>query len=157
HSCSRSWLPARRRALLAASLWSGALAAADPSVLDPASMDRSVDPCTDFYAYSCAGWLRNNPIPPDQSRWSAYSNLQDETLQRLKQILEQASKGSAERSPAEQKIGDYYTACMDETAAEKLGAAALAERLAAVEAIGSKREIAGWLGRNLPLAPSAFL
>jgi putative endopeptidase len=130
--------------------------AAEPRVLDPAAMDRSVDPCTDFYTYSCGNWLRQNPIPPDQSRWSAYSKLQDETLQRLRQILEQASKGGAERSATQQKIGDYYGSCMDEGGIEKLGAAPLEARLAEVRALSSKQELAAWLGRALPRDPGGF-
>ena len=52
--------------------------------LDVTSMDRSVDPCVDFFAYSCGGWIKNNPIPADQSSWDTYSKMQDENLARLK-------------------------------------------------------------------------
>jgi endothelin-converting enzyme/putative endopeptidase len=140
-------------------LASGSLGAraAEPRVLDPNAMDRSVDPCSDFYTYSCGNWLRQNPIPPDQSRWSAYSKLQDETLQRLRQILEQASKGGAERSAAQQKIGDYYGSCMDEARSEKLGAAPLEARLVEVRGLSSKPALAAWLGRALPRDPEGLL
>src|SRR6185436_18349217 len=160
---------ARRRAPCAGALSAGSLCflllgigaastrAAEPSVLDLGAMDKSVDPCADFYTYSCGGWLKQNPIPPDRASWSAYSKLQDETLTQLKQILEQASRSAVERAPAVQKIGDYYAACMDEAAIEKRGLAPLAERLAEVEALASKQAIAGWLGRSLPAAPSALL
>ena len=53
------------------------------SSLEPAFMDRSVDPCVDFYAYSCNGWRAQNPIPPDQSRWSVYGKLYNENQQYL--------------------------------------------------------------------------
>src|ERR1700752_692589 len=52
--------------------------------LDVTAMDRSVDPCVDFFAYSCGGWIKNNPIPPDQSSWDTYSKMQDENLGRLR-------------------------------------------------------------------------
>ena len=76
--------------------------------LDVRSMDRSVDPCTDFFAYSCGGWVKNNPIPPDQAAWDTYSKMQDENTARLRGILEAASKADPGRTAVTQKIGDYY-------------------------------------------------
>src|SRR6266851_1772243 len=64
-------------------------------VLDVTSMDRSIDPCVDFYTYSCGGWMKNNPIPPDQSSWSAYGKLQDENFGRLREILGDKPERSA--------------------------------------------------------------
>ena len=60
--------------------------------LEPAFMDRSVDPCVDFYAYSCNGWRTQNPIPPDQSRWSVYGKLYNENQQFLWGLLEEAAR-----------------------------------------------------------------
>jgi endothelin-converting enzyme/putative endopeptidase len=60
-------------------------------------MDRSVDPCVDFFQYSCGGWIKNNPIPPDQSSWDTYSKMQDENRERLRGILEAASKPNSSR------------------------------------------------------------
>ena len=89
----------------------------DP-VLNPASMDPHVDPCVDFYTYSCGGWKRRNPIPPDQSSWAAWDKMQDENTFRMREILEEAASGGAKRNAINQKIGDYYAACMDEKAVE---------------------------------------
>ena len=88
--------------------------------LDVAAMDRSVDPCVDFYTYSCGGWQKNNPIPPDQTSWSVYGKLYEDNLAYLRAILEQAA-AAKDRDAVTQKIGDYYAACMDEEAVEKRG------------------------------------
>src|SRR6202012_4644972 len=90
-------------------------------VLDVPAMDRSADPCVDFYQYSCGGWQKNNPIPPDQTSWSVYGKLYEGNLDYRRAILEQAA-ASKDRDAVRQKIGDYYAACMDESAIEKLGA-----------------------------------
>src|SRR5271169_3892231 len=93
-------------------------AAAAPSKPEPAldvtSMDRSVDPCVDFFKYSCGGWIKNNPIPPDQSSWTTYSKMQDENRIRLREILEAAAVPDPKRDASTQKIGDYYASCTDE-------------------------------------------
>src|SRR5579872_1174163 len=86
--------------------------------LDVNSMDRSVDPCTDFYKYSCGGWQKRNPIPADQTSWSVYGKLYQDNLQFLRGILEEA-ENAPNRDAVTQKIGDYYGACMDEAAVNR--------------------------------------
>jgi endothelin-converting enzyme/putative endopeptidase len=111
--------------------------------LDVTSMDRSVDPCVDFFKYSCGGWIKNNPIPPDQSSWDTYSKMQDENRIRLREILEAASAPNAKRDAAMQKIGDYYSSCVDEKSIDAKGAEPLKPELERIAAIQSKGEIAG--------------
>jgi len=109
--------------------------------LDVPSMDRSVDPCVDFYSYSCGGWEKNNPIPPDQSAWSVYGKLYEDNLKYLRGILEEASTAK-DRDAVTQKIGDYYAACMDEAAVEKFGAKPIQPDLAAIDALKNVSEVA---------------
>jgi putative endopeptidase len=120
--------------------------AAAPSKPEPAldvtSMDRSVDPCVDFFKYSCGGWIKNNPIPPDQSSWDTYSKMQDENLSRLRGILEAAAVPDPNRSADMQKIGDYYSSCTDEKAIEAKGTEPLKPELERIVKIESKAEIA---------------
>jgi endothelin-converting enzyme/putative endopeptidase len=111
--------------------------------LDVTAMDRSIDPCVDFFAYSCGGWIKNNPIPPDQSTWDTYSKMQDENLVQLRGILEAASVPDAKRSTVDQKIGDYYASCTDEKAIDARGAEPLKPALERIAKISSKSELAG--------------
>ena len=110
--------------------------------LDVTSMDRSVDPCVDFFQYSCGGWIKHNPIPPDQSSWDTYSKMQDENRGRLRGILEAAAAPDANRDAATQKIGDYYSSCTDEKAIEAKGAEPLKPALDRIAQLTSKTEIA---------------
>ena len=114
------------------------LAAKSDPVLDVTSMDRSVDPCVDFYTYSCGGWMKKNPIPPDQPSWAAWDKMQDENTTRLWGILEEAAAGGAGRNGATQKIGDYYASCMDENAIDRKGLTPLQPELDRIAALKSK-------------------
>lgn len=116
--------------------------------LDLPSMDKTADPCMDFYQYSCGGWTKNNPIPPDQAAWSVYGKLHQDNLRFLWGILDDLSKKAAGRTPAQQKIGDFFGACMNEPAVEKLGAAPLKPALREIAALKSKQQLAALLARE---------
>jgi endothelin-converting enzyme/putative endopeptidase len=115
--------------------------------LEPAFMDRAVDPCVDFYQFSCGKWLEKNPIPPDQSRWAVYGKLHQENLRFLWGMLDEAAVPRPDRDASTQKIGDYFAACMDEAALDKAGAAPLHDDLAAIAGLHAKAELAALLGR----------
>ena len=109
-------------------------------------MDRSVDPCTDLYTYSCGAWMKKNPIPPDQPSWAVYIKLYEDNQRFLWGILQDLSQRTAGRTPDEQKLGDYFAACMDAEAIEKLGFTTLRPRLQRIAALKSKSEIPAYLG-----------
>ena len=88
--------------------------------LDPKLMDTTTDPCVDFYQYSCGNWLKQNPIPADESEYGRTDEVVDENRLVLKAILEKSAAGGAERSANEQKIGDYYATCMNTSATNAL-------------------------------------
>ena len=115
--------------------------------LDLSSMDKSVDPCVDFYQYSCGGWQKKNPIPPDQVAWGVYGKLYQDNLQFLRGILEQAGTANGPRDTVTQEIGDFYAACMDEPAVEKLGLSALKPELAQIAQLKSSRDLAPLVAR----------
>src|SRR5277367_1572149 len=75
-------------------------------------IDHGVDPCVNFYQYTCKKWIAGNPIPPDQAFWGPDGKLQLWNESVLRETLEAASKDDPSRSPVQQKIGDYYASCM---------------------------------------------
>src|SRR5438270_4454132 len=109
--------------------------------LSTQSMDRTVDPCLDFYKYACGGWIKQNPIPPDQARWDVYSKLTDENQRYLWGILDAAAQPTSSRSANEQKIGDFFHACMDEKAVEQLHTKPIDPALAKIAALRSINDI----------------
>jgi putative endopeptidase len=139
--------------LLALALASAALSAQQPTPvqqplqampylpsLDVNNLDRSVDPCTDFYKFSCGGWEKHNPIPADQAGWDVYSKLANDNQQFLWGIL-QEDAGASNRTPVQQKVGDYFAACMNTSAIDALGVKPIAPTLAKIDALKTRPEI----------------
>ncbi|HEY5938478.1 MAG TPA: hypothetical protein VIU61_27695, partial [Kofleriaceae bacterium] len=96
--------------------------------LEASSLDRTADPCVDFYQFSCGGWLASTALPPDKARWSKRAEIDDKNRQLLRGMLEEAAKGISS-DPAAKKLGDFYASCMDETAIERAGVAAIRTQL----------------------------
>jgi endothelin-converting enzyme/putative endopeptidase len=110
-------------------------------VLNVNFMDQSVDPCVDFFQYACGGWVKNNPIPPDQSSWSVYSQVSEANKVQLRSILE-AAAADPKSSTTNQKIGDYFASCTDLKTIEDAGMKPLKPQLDRINQITSKAQIA---------------
>ncbi|HEV2992235.1 MAG TPA: M13 family metallopeptidase [Candidatus Angelobacter sp.] len=106
-----------------------------PKSFDLNAMDRSVDPCEDFYEYACGTWRKNNPIPSDQVFWARYNQLAEYNREVLHQILERASIVTPERTKAAAIAGDFYSSCMNEAAVNHAGLEPLRARLARIASI----------------------
>src|SRR3981081_2199089 len=94
-------MPWKISALLLAALSAAVPAYAQHSssapVLDLSHMHKTIDPCVDFYTYSCGSWIKKNPIPPDQASWGTYGKLEDDNRAQLRTILEEAGKTKSAR------------------------------------------------------------
>ncbi len=123
--------------------------------LDVTSLDKSVDPCADFYKFSCGGWEKNNPIPADQASWSVYAKLANENQQFLWGILADDAKAQ-NRTPVQQKVGDYFGACMNTSAIDTLGDKPIQAELAAIDALKTRAEVANALARLHHEYPGGF-
>ena len=103
-------------------------------------MDKSIDPCVDFYQYACGNWMKNNPIPPDKSRWGRFDELAEHNLYILRDILEQA-QAPGQHSATEKIVGEFYGSCMDEATIEKKGTAPLTPELERIDAVKTKSDV----------------
>ena len=120
--------------------------AASRSGVDLNALDRTANPCDNFYQFACGGWMKAHPAPPDQPRYGRFEELQNRNNEILKDILENAAKPGGASTPELQKVGAYYGSCMDEAAIETKGVTPLAADLRRVDAIKAKTDIPAVVG-----------
>ena len=108
---------------------------------DAAQVDKSLDPCTDFFEYACHKWNKENPIPSDQAGWGTFNLLGIWNLAAVRNTLEEAEKVSPSRTPAEQKAGDYYASCMNEAEVNAAGVKPLQPMLDRIAKLHDKSQL----------------
>jgi putative endopeptidase len=102
------------------------------------NIDKTVDPCVDFYQYACGNWMKKTEIPADRASWASFTELDERNLDTERGILEKAEAGGASRNAIDQKIGDIYGSCMDEKTVNTKGLAPLKPELDRVAAVKDK-------------------
>ena len=107
----------------------------------PDQVDKTLDPCNDFFKYACTKWLKANPIPADQAGWGTFNKLAIWNVAAIHSTLEDAAKPAASRSAADQKAGDHYASCMDEAAVNTAGITPLKPALDRIAALKDKSQL----------------
>ena len=131
----------------------GASTTRSASGLDLSSLNRAVDPCTDFFQYACGGWIASNPIPGDQARWGTFDALQERNNEVLHKVLEDVAGG---KDASAKKLGDYYASCMDEAAIEQKGVTPLNADFQKIAALKSVNELPALLAALHTVGVNAF-
>ncbi len=107
---------------------------------DPDQVDKTLDPCSDFFQYACGKWIKANPIPADQAGSGTFTKLFIWNVAAVRSTLEDASKASS-RTPVEQQVGDYYASCMDETTVNQRGIEPLQPELDRISGLQDKSQL----------------
>lgn len=105
------------------------------------NLDKSIDPKTDFYHYACGGWMKNNPLDAEHSRYGSFDKLQEDNQRHLQNIINEVSKAKNEPGTISDKIATLYNIGMDSVKLQQDGAKPIKGMLSDIAALNSREEI----------------
>jgi putative endopeptidase len=115
---------------------------AAPAGVDDSAIDKTINPCDDFYAYACGGWMKSTPIPEDRSSWSrSFHDIDERNQKVLKEILDGYAASRHMGDPYAKKLADYWTTCMDEDGVEKAGLKPLSDAFATIDGLKDSKDL----------------
>ena len=121
------------------------------------AIDKTVDPCVDFYQYACGNWLKAAQIPADQTSWGSFVEIRERNSVTMREILEKAAAANAGRDAIDQKIGDYYGSCMDEKTVDAKGVDPLRPELERIAGAKDKAALIEAVARVQLMGPNPLL
>ena len=111
------------------------------AAINPANMDTTVAAGTDFYEYACGGWIKNNPLKPEYSRFGTFDQLLENNQEQLRVLIEELSATPHEAGSVAGKIGALYAMGLDSMKLNADGVAPIKEELAAINALATKSDV----------------